>query len=253
MRFEFILSTTNVIEKRHYLYEALHSIDNQDYLDYGIAICIDGGPPLSYPFRSKHRIIHNSKRLGLAASLNSLIASSNAQYLVRMDDDDISYNIRLKEIDRFIREQTKRWCVIHSAYDSKETGLNLLRSSHFIRNSICHPSVVFNRQELLGLNLKYDERMMKSQDYKLWLDILISKGNILYFEKSLIYYRIHDLQVTRSRSLPKRALIIQNKLWLMIKCLVYFRLWSSFQLVLGLVYEIVLIVSRTAGGLKRRY
>ena len=46
---------------------------------------------------SRIRILHNEKNLGLAASLNKGIIESSGDWIVRMDDDDISLHDRVDD------------------------------------------------------------------------------------------------------------------------------------------------------------
>lgn len=245
MLFEFILGTTNSLEKKDFLEEALLSVENQKFTDYGLAIYIDGGEPLSRKFSCRHRIISSRTRKGLAYGLNRLIETSKASYLVRMDDDDVCMPFRLLELSKAIETLPDSWCMLHTGYETNSGSVRLVAFNHIlIRNIICHPTVVFNRDVLNSLELQYDQRMRKSQDYKLWLDIIYANGSIYYCKEQLLYYRCHDAQITKTPELPGRSQIIKLKTRLMLKFICKGEVKSFLLIIVGVVYELLILSER---------
>jgi len=93
-----IMSTHNGLP---YLKMAVQSILEQTYKNLEFIIVEDGSKDLSWKYLKKIRdkrikLIKNSKKLGLAASLNKAIKTAKGKYIARMDADDISLSKRLE-------------------------------------------------------------------------------------------------------------------------------------------------------------
>ena len=61
-----------------------------------------------------------------------------------------------------------------------------------------HPSAMIRREVMIQNDIWYDERIIKSQDYKLWVD-LIPFGSIMMLNEILLLYRVHEQQISSDR------------------------------------------------------
>ena len=101
-RVSVIMATYNGDEK---LSKSIDSLLNQSYQDFEIVICNDGSnSSLTINILNKLKsnpvinIIDNKENKGLASALNRCINIAKGEYLLRMDDDDISSIDRLEKL-----------------------------------------------------------------------------------------------------------------------------------------------------------
>lgn len=135
----------------------------------------------------------------LAFALNLGIASSNAEFIARMDADDICHPERLRRQLDYIKEKKldligsdvflidQSDAVVGKRVYPKGVDINtyIYKSSPF-----CHPSVLFKR-DLIFLLRGYNAGF-NSEDYDLWLRML--KANVKWdnLPDFLLYYRVHE-------------------------------------------------------------
>lgn len=84
--------------------EAISSIINQTYTNWELIICDDFSTDstldilISYANKySNIKVLKNKKNMGLNYTLNKCLASSNGEYIARMDGDDVSNINRFEE------------------------------------------------------------------------------------------------------------------------------------------------------------
>jgi glycosyltransferase involved in cell wall biosynthesis len=175
-----------------WLASSVKSILSQTESDFEFLIADDSSTDRSSEILSafegqdnRIKVYTNASPMGLASSLNSLIAISRGDYIVRMDADDVSHPRRL-EVQLSYMEKNRGIGVCFSrvniVLDSNEflcvkwspisvhTALFLLP---FI-NYFVHPTA-FVRREVYLQDGFYNPYFMKAQDWELW-QRLISKG-----------------------------------------------------------------------------
>ncbi len=168
-----------------YLTESVYSIVNQTLSEFEFLIWIDG--ELNEECRKflhaveaedlRVTVVNSDIQVGLAKALNSLAEMSNAEFLARMDDDDVSEPTRLEAQLRNARSEKIAIlgtdCVEINeqgqkiAVRSMPRGQHNIRSTLVWRNPIIHPSVMMRRSSFRELN-GYDTTMSMNQDYDLW-------------------------------------------------------------------------------------
>lgn len=146
-------------------------------------------------------VIDNENNLGLTASLNVALQHVRAKYTARMDADDISV------VDRLHRQYTFLELYQHIDIcgslvelideDGKSKGgvtyplkSGRIKAKMFLRDCICHPSVMIKTARLKELG-GYNNEFKKSQDYELWVRSIISGSQFSNIENSLLKYRVH--------------------------------------------------------------
>ncbi len=209
-----------------YLRESLLSILTQTYENIEVIIvndgCTDGSMKIVDSFNDQRiRIIQNNENIGLAASLNKAIQSSQGIYLARMDADDISYSRRIEKqilfldnnLDVDIVGSAMRF-IGHSRYVSRfpqsheECRVQLLFNVCF-----GHPTVVFRKSVFADPRNLYDESLKQySEEYELWCR-LVSQFRFHNLNEVLLYYRIHGPQHKAETEMLRRrnSLVIQNR------------------------------------------
>jgi glycosyltransferase involved in cell wall biosynthesis len=198
-----------VFNGEKYLIKAIDSILNQTYKDFEFII-IDGGSS-----DNSKEIIENytderimtiyKANYGLVDSLNLGISLSRANWIARMDADDISYPNRFEEQLKYINEDI---AIIGSQADIIDKDDKIFGTTSFKVNhdeivtdlvnqnsTLIHPSVVINKFKL-NLAGGYDPKMLSAEDYDLWLRI--SKvGKIINVNKTLFALRKHESNVSK--------------------------------------------------------
>ena len=143
----------------------------------------------------------------LAFSLNLLADQAGADWLVRMDADDISLPHRLETLSAAARANAAD-VVGTGVYLIDETGTRLgevrppVSSAKIARafvwgTPLIHPSVMLRRTFLLEMGGYLGG--FRSEDTDLWLRALRSGGRIINLPDVLLEYRVHGGQVSRSR------------------------------------------------------
>jgi hypothetical protein len=199
-----------------YLAEAMESILDQSLRQFEFIVIDDASTDGSaailngYADQRIHQIT-NRKRLGLTRSLNLGLKQANAEYIARMDHDDISLQPRLALQAAYLDaypdvdvcgtwaktlgldpEQTWRYPV--------EDGE--IRSEMLFNSVLVHSSVMLRRAALEAHGLHYDPKIERAQDYELWAAGQLRFANI---DRVLLRYRIHAEQVGKHQSTQQQA------------------------------------------------
>ena len=197
------------------LKEAVDSILQQTFSDFEFIIIDDGstdeetvayldGVAVSDP---RVKILRNEVNLGTTKSLNIGFSAARGKYIARMDGDDISFPERFSKQYAFMeshpdvivcgcRVTTDRNDA--SPAKGKMEDMDSYRIKMLFRNpGPTHPTAFFRRSVLLEKHIEYDESLRYSQDYGMWAE-LVKYGRICILQDRLVYYRIHDGQVSKA-------------------------------------------------------
>lgn len=206
----FILCVYNK-DKPEFVSVAIESCLNQS-VDCSIYIYVDGkiDPVLdkcieSYSLYDSISIFRGEDNKGLAFGLNLLIdqcLSTDAEYIFRMDADDISTRDRVEQQINFlcnnpnidivgsdvieIDEQGNECFYKRMEPDSKELYKNIIKKC-----PLNHPSTAF-RRVFFEQGLRYKEDLKNTQDYYLWVDALSHGFNISNINSPLLYFRVDE-------------------------------------------------------------
>lgn len=188
-------------DQLQYFKEAVDSVLEQTYPEVDLYIYADA---VSKPELIDYiKILENNKKVfikkgefrkGLAFGLNMLLEEikyKNYGYLARMDSDDISLKDRLQNQVDFLNSNIDIAVVggncIEISCDGKPLFQKKMPETHeeIIKSIIkrcpfIHPAVMFRGRIIQ--DIKYDNTLMNTQDYYLWVD-LTAKG-----------YKFHNLQ-----------------------------------------------------------
>ncbi len=210
-----LVSVIMTVYKRYdFLNECLNSILNQTYDNFEIILVIEKSENQDEikEFVEKYdddriKIICNEKREGFPKSLNIAIENSNGKYIARMDDDDISVNIRFEEEVSFLENNLDIGMVSSNAeFFMNSTGKwfdkglknEEIKTELLVGCPICHPSVMFNKKLFKKYNLKYNENYF-SEDFELWSQA-IKYLKMERLNTVLLKYRASGLSLTGSNN-----------------------------------------------------
>jgi len=212
----------------HYLKLSLESVLNQTEKNHQIILVKDG--KLTHE-QEEYLASINSRNLktiqlelnrGLPAALNCGIKQAikdGAMYVARMDADDISIENRLSEQIKYLEVHSEVDIVGSYAklIDSnsqligcKKVKLNVTYNDMLSKCELIHPSVLFRKTFFDNIGF-YDESLLKSQDYDLWLRAL-KKGVIIHnIPQFLISFRYESGLISRRKKEQKYNLYIKKK------------------------------------------
>ena len=197
-----------------YLNDSINGILNQTFEDLEFIIiddCSKDGTSqiLSNQLDPRIIVITNTKNIGLSASLNIGIHKSKGKYIARNDADDISLPERLA-IQFDFMEKNSHIGILGTGYNLiEESGMEI---SEFIYPTdeleirwkllsgpiFPHPTVMMRGSVLRQNNLGYNEKLLATQDYELWIR-LMTKTRGTNIPISLINYRQHENSASNSK------------------------------------------------------
>jgi glycosyltransferase involved in cell wall biosynthesis len=170
------------------------------------------------------RCLRNETSQGQTPSLNRAIREARANWIVRMDGDDLAAPNRLAAIrarlgDALSPEGSGFSPLVFSDYNviHEEGALvatvrydptvppgfyNYMRERN---NPLCHPTVAFIRDTPAGEPYAYDERLKNAQDYELWKRIHADYGRpFLHVPEPLVSYRLVRQSLSGARIREQR-------------------------------------------------
>lgn len=186
--------------------------------DNGIAKLIrDSGVPAA--------ILYAPTTLTLSEVLNLGIEHSDAEYLARLDSDDIPLPDRFATQVAFLQAHPDCVAVGSSVELIDENGRFLglrqppptaakVLSALRWKTPIVHPSMLFRREPITELG-GYSSLAEHTEDYDLWLRAA-TRGALCALAQPLTQYRIHAGQISSTKAISKEASdrILQSRITL---------------------------------------
>ena len=156
------------------------------------------------------KVLENKENLGLALSLNRALEVVKAQYVARMDADDVSEPSRLeRELESIGLGGYD--VVFTGVTEVDEAGCVLRQSPAYVEDAdfvaqvlpyccvVCHPTVLMKTEAVRAVG-GY-RNFYAAQDYDLWLRMILSGYRIGYLREPLLRYRVRTSSVTGRRGL----------------------------------------------------
>lgn len=207
--------------KLKYIAECLDSIKNQiGHFNMEIVWINDGSDTLHTTllkrtldnFIKNTRFItlvynENEKNIGVSSSLNKGVLLCNNSIIMRMDSDDIMIYDRIYKQYNFMKNNPTTYICGGQVIMFKNTIDNIVSKtnhpslsfehykkikSHWIMN---HPTLCYRKEAIIDIG-NYNKDLKMIEDFDLELRMLKKYGNIYNFNEPLLYYRLHDGQVT---------------------------------------------------------
>jgi len=161
---------------------------------------------------TKIKYIENEKNMGLGYSLNKGLKESSHEIVLRMDADDIMYENRIEKQVKFMKETPD--CILCGSQVNMFKELKNMKSSigitshsnmsvetflenkpHWLMN---HPTFCFRRKEILDIGSYNKDIHSMCEDFELILRVLKAYRKIYNIQEPLLYYRLHENQVTHA-------------------------------------------------------
>lgn len=191
---------------------AIESILQQTYDLVHIYVGVDGPVEASlnevlcqYESGPKISIIRFEKNRGLAKVLNDLLAeciAEGAEYIARMDADDISLPDRFEKQLAFLREHPEIDVVGGAIEEIDENGNSrnkiieypltpeTCREFFQKRNPMAHPTVMFRRRFFDKIGRFYETNVMFNEDVWLWHDGLKHNAQLANLLDVVLLFRV---------------------------------------------------------------
>jgi len=226
---DFILAVHN---GEHYIAETIESCLNQTYENFGIIIIDDcskdNSPKLLENFAAQHdriTVLTNQENKGLTKSLNIAISHSKADYVARIDADDINAPNRLEQqIQAFLTTSDQKPSALCGSYadvihaDGQKVGtieeeefmdtISLRERIGQFKSIFPHSSFLIHRDSFMKIG-GYDETFRFSQDLKLITDFLVNGFTIACRAERLIGLRRHENNISTRKSDAQAKLAIR--------------------------------------------
>lgn len=206
-----------------YIREAIDSILNQTFSDFELIIIddcsTDGSVAVIKTYTdSRIRLFTNPVNKGVSFTTNYGNKLARAEYVARMDCDDISLPQRLAKQVQYLDRHPEIAIVgtqnisidtdgkIVPAQDMfpRPAAPSSIRWTASYECPFIHSSVMYRKQILPGKVGEYDENLKMGEDYEMWLRLLHHNYNLANLKEVLIEYRIHPKSAMNSISIFTR-------------------------------------------------
>ncbi len=202
------------------LRDSIESICQQTYQNIEFIIVLDKPTDNSVQIVKEYQekderiiIIENDENIGLTKSLNKALTIAKGKYIARMDADDVAFHHRLEKQYQYMESHPDVVVLgtqICTSLDPNHAldiyplcdwmpDQDFLKIRMLFHNvGVPHPTAMIRHDVLIQNGITYDERIKKSQDYKLWVD-LMPYGSISVLNEMLLLYRVHTGQISADR------------------------------------------------------
>lgn len=203
-----------VFNREFYVREAIQSILNQTFPNFELLVIDDASTDntlqivksISDPRIKTYEFIENK---GVASAINKGLKEAKGRYIVRADSDDININTRFhKQLKVF---QDNPQILVCGSW------INILGKDILIQNREFHGEILIDMLSHCALSmgtsmwdhyrvrgLYLTEGMRFGEDYEFW-SRLIWKGEFYNIQEPLIFYRVHEEQLTRKHETAKNG------------------------------------------------
>ncbi len=199
---------------------ALESLAGQHYSDFEVLLYDDGSDdgtdPVFARFAAKDPrfCLVGNERVGLVEALRRLIDASDAEFLARMDADDLCRPARLAKQTSLIETDDNLAavsCLVNSFSDEGPTGPGMLRytawlnaqitpeqieRSVFVESPLAHPSVLMRRSAYERSKGYLDDG--HPEDYHLWLEFYRLGYKMAKVDEVLLDWRDAPTRLSRT-------------------------------------------------------
>ena len=197
-----------------YLREAIDSILSQTHTNLELIIINDGSTDNSEEIIRSYndsRILYliNEKNSGICVTLNKGLDIAKGKYIARMDCDDISVPERLQMQIEYM-EQNPSIGILGSDIVIFGEGIEerdfqmvhdpeLCSAGLLFNPCFAHPTVIWRKEIMEELNLRYDENYRGLEDFVMWWKFA-EVTRLANIPQVLLRYRRHKSQETQNRT-----------------------------------------------------
>lgn len=203
-----------------YLKESIESVLNQTYERLELIIVDDCSSDESRAILTRYaendqrvRYIFHKQNKGYAATLHDGVRETSGEFITTQDSDDIWNMHRLEKILEIFKTK-KEVSIIHHDADIIDTQGNLIKRSYCSANDLSNEErsgnpfnlllrenfvfgCVVMRKKCLNICGFPDTRLDYAMDWYYWIK-LSGEFVFYYLPESLVYYRIHERNMSRT-------------------------------------------------------
>ena len=206
-----------------FIKQTLVSISRQTYTNFKCFVVNDGSTDQTLKIITEHAsaddrfIVINRENQGMAASLNEVNLLSQADYIARIDADDVMNPNRIEaqlnyfekhpdtdvlaSVGHYINDKGSKIGKIYSDFIDPRKIDEHYASGNLV--GLLHPSVMYKRELVTKLG-GYRGQFWPSDDVDLWGRLYEIGANIRVIDTPLIEYRIHGTSAITTKFLDNR-------------------------------------------------
>lgn len=205
-----------------YVKEAIDSILNQTFTDFDFIIIDDASTDSTVSIIKSYndpriQLIEKPQNSGYTNSLNYGLSIAKGEYIARMDGDDISLPERFAKQVAFL-DKNPELILIGTSFKiiGRDKIITVPEHHDAIKLAmlkdccIAHPTVMIRKSYLDKFSLLYDAKKEPAEDYDLWTRLL-AVGKLHNLQEVLLYYRVHNSQVSHKRNQQQINTALQIK------------------------------------------
>ncbi len=153
------------------------------------------------PFSKMHKIIYNLAPKGnLSININDALKKAKGKYIKFLHEDDILVKSCISDLYDNIGKHAMICANAHEFGEGKHKDLHRIVRSQVVdlnlmlkRNYVHGGTTMFLRSALFDVGL-YDERIISSEDWDMYLKLLVKGYSYTYLNKVVYWYRRHPNQ-----------------------------------------------------------
>ncbi|MCC9073929.1 glycosyltransferase [Flavobacterium sp. F-65] len=207
-----------------FLKESIESILNQTHTDFELLLLNDKSTDNSLEIILEYKqkdsrvvVIDKQSNVGPANIRNEGILIAKGKFIALMDADDIALPNRFEKQIAIFKKYPEigvcgSWFTFFGAKKNTVTHSEKhddIKISFLHSCSIGNPTVMLRKDALSGLN--FDNSFTISEDYDLWTR-LITKTNFYNIQESLLQYRWHSNNISKTRIINEAEAIRRIKI-----------------------------------------
>lgn len=203
-----------VYNAEEFIQSTIKSVLSQTFDDFELILLDDASSDASLSvmkqFNDKRiRVLQNDKNLGISKTRNKLLDAANGEYIAVLDHDDICLPDRLKEQVKFLDnnpdiDMVGSWFELYCpknavwwrrlivncgwvwCHPQNPTLLDAWQG-----NVVMHPTMMFRKQCLDNLGIRYREEYSPAEDYDLVFQMFEKGKKMANIKKILVKYTLH--------------------------------------------------------------